>query len=155
MHVRDDTMKCTALVLFLTLPLAACATPDPEGPLPPATVPPGPAAQATTFVLDFMAARARGDAAAAGLFLSPTAAAQYAAGGGGLTLTGDGEGFADWAVLAVEAADPSSWEARVRVEAADGTAWEELLFVGVGPGPDGEPRDLTVRGAERRPAPPA
>lgn len=148
-------MKSTALVLFLALPLAACATPDPEGPIPPATVPPGPAAQATRFVLDFMEARARGDAEAAGLFLSPTAAGQYAAGSGGLTLAGGGEGFAAWALLAVEAADPSSWEARVRVEAADGTVWEELLFVGVGPGPRGEPRDLTIRGAERRAPPPS
>lgn len=150
-------MKTVLLALLVAVCLttsAGCAGPGPEGPIPAATVPPGPAAQATSFVLDFMAARARGDAAAAGLFLSPIAAAQYAAGGGGLTLTGGGAGFADWALLAVEAADPSSWEARVRVEAADGTVWEELLFVGIGPGPDGEPRDLTVRGAERRAPPP-
>jgi hypothetical protein len=122
-------------------------------PIPSATVPADRGALTTRFVTDFMAARARGDEAAAGLFLSPTAAEQIASGAGGLTLAGGGAGFAGWALLAVEAADASSHEVRVRVEPHDGAAWEELLFVGVGPGPDGESRDLTVRGVERLPAP--
>lgn len=149
-----SSMLVLLLALPLALPLAGCAAARAaEGPIPAATVPAGPAAQATAFVLDFLEARAAGDAEAAALFLSPTAGEQFAAGAGGLTLTGGGTGLAEWAVLAVEAADPSSWEARVRLEAGDGTVWEELLFVGVGPGPDGAPRDLTVRGAERRPPP--
>jgi hypothetical protein len=146
------TLTTLGLLLLAGL-AAACATRTGEGPIPPATVPADPAARATAFVTDFLAARERGDAAAARLFLSPNAAEQFAAGAGGLDLAGGGAGFSDAAVLAVEAADATSWEVRVRLEPVSGAAWEELLFVGVGPGPDGEPRDLTVRGAERRPAP--
>ena len=141
------------LPLLLVLLVAGCATRTGEGPIPSATVPADPAARATAFVTDFLEARARGDAAAARLYLSPIAAGQFDAGAGGLDLAGGGAGFADWAILAVEAADASSWEARVRIDPRSGAAWEELLFVGVGPGPDGASRDLTVRGAERRPAP--
>lgn len=136
----------------LLVPLAACAE-RPLGPIPPAAVPPDRGAQTTRFVTDFMEARARGDEAAARLFLSPTAEEQLTTGAGGLTLAGGGDGFAGWALLAAEAADASSYEVRVRVEPHDGAAWEELLFVGVGPGPDGASRDLTVRGLERLPAP--
>lgn len=132
-------------------PLGACAGGGAEAPIPPAAVPADRGAQTTRFVTDFMTARVGGDEAAARLFLSPTAQEQYAAAAG--ALAGDGEGFADWALLAAEAADASSYEVRVRVEPRDGAAWEELLFVGVGPGPDGAPRDLTVRGFERLPAP--
>jgi hypothetical protein len=137
----------------LALPSGGCAGSVVE-PIPPAVVPADRGARTTQFVTDFMAARARGDEAAAGLFLSPTAAEQLGAGAGGLALAGGGEGFAGWALLAAEAADANSYEVRVRVEPHAGTAWEELLFVGVGPGPDGESRDLTVRGVERL-APPA
>lgn len=132
--------------------VVACAGPQP-GPIPTATLPPDRGALTTNFVTDFMEARARGDEEAARLFLSPTAAEQFTAGAGGLTLAADGGGFAGWAILAAEPADASSHEVRVRVEPHGGAAWEELLFVGVGPGPDGETRDLTVRGAERLPAP--
>jgi hypothetical protein len=130
--------------------LGGCAGSAVE-PIPEAAVPADRGARTTQFVTDFMTARARGDEAAAGLFLSPTAEEQFAAGAGGLAL--EGEGFAGWALLAAEAADASSYEVRVRVEPHAGAAWEELLFVGVGPGPDGESRDLTVRGVERLPPP--
>ncbi|HUO86508.1 MAG TPA: hypothetical protein VM617_03890 [Thermoanaerobaculia bacterium] len=133
--------------------LAGCGAPAVEGPLPGTTIPADRDERIRRFVLDFMEARAGGDEAAARLFLSPIAGEQFASGAGGLTLTGDGAGFEAWALLAVEAADPSSSEVRVRVESAAGEAWEELLFVGVGPGPDGTARELTVRGAERLPAP--
>lgn len=136
----------------LAVALAGCAE-RALGPIPAATVPPDRGAQTTKFVTDFMEARARGDEAAARLFLSPTAEEQLTTGAGGLTLAGGGDGFAGWALLAADAADASSYEVRVRVEPHDGAAWEELLFVGVGPGPDGEQRDLTVRGLERLPAP--
>jgi hypothetical protein len=133
--------------------LAAACGGSAVSPIPPPPVPADRGALTTRFVTDFMAARAHGDEAAAGLFLSPTAAEQFASGDGGLTLAGGGAGFAGWALLAAEAADASSYEVRVRVEPNDGAAWEELLFVGVGPGPDGESRDLTVRGVERLAAP--
>lgn len=146
--------RSTLVLLLLACLAAACAARTGEGPIPAATVPADPAARATAFVTDFLAARERGDAAAARLFLAPNAAEQFAASAGGLDLAGGGAGFADAAVLAVEAADATSWEVRVRLEPVSGAAWEELLFVGVGPGPDGESRELTVRGAERRPATP-
>jgi hypothetical protein len=140
-------------LLTVALVLAGCGAPAVEGPLPGTTIPADRDEWTNRFVLDFMAARAAGDEAAARLFLSPTAGEQFASGAGGLTLTGDGAGFATWALLAVEAADSSSSEVRVRVESAADEAWEELLFVGVGPGPDGADRELTVRGAERLAAP--
>lgn len=156
-HAQRPMPKRAAAVL-LAAALAGfigCLDRPPLQPLPPTTVPPDPEAAASRFVLEFMEQRAAGDEAGARTYLSPTAAEQFAAGAGGLTLTGGGGGFADWALLSLLQADPSSFEARVRVEETGGEAWEELLFVGVGPGPDGEPRDLTVRGAERRQAPPS
>lgn len=142
-----------ALLVLIALFAVGCGAPAVEGPLPGTTVPADRDEWTREFVLDFMEARASGDEAAARLFLSPTAGEQYDGRAGGLTLTGDGEGFEAWALLAVERADASSSEVRVRVEATDGEAWEELLFVGVGPGPDSVDREMTVRGAERRPAP--
>lgn len=150
-HATAAPTLALTILAGLAVPLAGCAAPA-SAPLPPA-VPADREALTTRFVSDFMAARARGDEAAAGLFLSPTAAEQLASGAGGLTLAGGGAGFAGWSLLAAEAADANSHEVRVRVEPHDGAAWEELLFVGVGPGPDGESRDLTVRGVERLPAP--
>jgi hypothetical protein len=157
--MRRTTTAVPLLALSLCLAslaalaaLAGCAGSAVE-PIPPAAVPADRGARTTQFVTDFMAARARGDEAAAGLFLSPTAGEQFAAGAGGLSLAAGGAGFAGWALLAAEAADASSYEVRVRVEPHAGAAWEELLFVGVGPGPDGESRDLTIRGVERLPPP--
>jgi hypothetical protein len=143
------TMKSLPRVLACFLPLllaAACGTgQSARSPLPPTTVPADAGDRAQRFVLELLDARQEGDAELAQGFLSPTARDQFAAGEGGLRLTG---GYTSAALLSLEQADASSWEARVRLETADG-AVEEYLFVGAGPGPDGKPRELTVRGAQR------
>jgi hypothetical protein len=134
------------LAIPLLLLLAACGSGQPApSPLPASTVPADPGDEARHFLLEFLDARADGDAERARLYLSPTARQQFAAGEGGLRLVG---GYSSAALLAFEQADASSWEARVRLETAEG-AVEELLFVGTGPGPGGESRALTVRGAGR------
>lgn len=152
MRRRSPIPLLLAAALLAVVPALTGCAPSTEGPLPGISVPADRDEWTRQFVIDFMTARASGDEAAARRFLSPTAGEQYASGAGGLTLTGGVTGFDAWALLAVAAADPSSYEVRVRVEEGD-EAWEELLFVGVGPGPDGVSRELTVRGAERR-APP-
>lgn len=152
-HLNAPPRPVFALLALLALVSAGCGATAVEGPLPGTEIPADRDEWTRRFVLDFMAARASGDEAAARLFLSPTAGGQYDDRPGGLSLTGEGEGFEAWALLAIEAADANSSEVRVRVETTAGEAWEELLFVGVGPGPDGVDRELTVRGAERRPAP--
>ncbi len=149
-RVASRPLRALALLTVALVGLAACAGEAASGPVPAESVPAGPDEWARTFVRGFMAARVAGDAARAGEFLSPNAARQFTAGEGGLTLTfGDDAG---WSLLALEAADADSFEVRVRVAPAAAPPFEELLFVGPGPGPDGAPRDLTVRGAQREPA---
>lgn len=139
-------------MLLGALLVAACGppvTPEPE-PLPPASVPAGADEAARQFVLGFLDARVAGDEAAARAYLSPTAASQYAGGEGGLRLVGTAaEPFTDGALLALEAADASSYEVRVRFGVGSEEGFEEYLFVGPGPGTEGEAREWTVRGAQR------
>lgn len=105
------------------------------------------------FVGELMKARLAGDAARARDFLSPTALEQYARGEGGLTLTAPSTGplFADWDFAAVDAADASSWEVRVRIQLTgqEGSIFEETLSVGPGPDASETQRPWIVRGARR------
>jgi hypothetical protein len=142
------------LLAVLAMAAAAACGPTimpepPPQPLPPATVPAGADEAARRFVLGFLDARVAGDAAAARAYLSPQAAEQYAAGEGGLRLVPSSQvPFTAGSLLEQNAADADSYEMRVRIESSGG-GFEEYLFVGPGPGPDGEQREWTIRGAQR------
>jgi hypothetical protein len=104
------------------------------------------------FVTELMKARLAGNAARARDFLSPTALEQYDRGAGGLTLTAaSGQRFTAWDFAAVEAADASSWEIRVRIDLTgqEAQTFEETLFVGPGPDASETQRPWIVRGARR------
>lgn len=98
------------------------------------------------FVTMFMDLRMTGDDVRARDYLSPTALEQYAAPRDVLPLTS--MSFTGWDLLALNAADASSWEARVRIHREDDEV-EELLFVGPGPDASGAQRTWIVRGAAR------
>lgn len=98
------------------------------------------------FVTMFMDVRLTGDEVRARDFLSPTALEQYAAPADILPLTS--MSFTGWDLLALSAADASSWEARVRIRREDDQA-EELLFVGPGADAGGAQRAWIVRGVAR------
>lgn len=98
------------------------------------------------FVTMFMDVRLTGDDVRARDFLSPTALEQYAAPKDILPLTA--MSFTGWDLLALNAADASSWEARVRIRREDDQV-EELLFVGPGPDASGAQRPWVVRGVAK------
>lgn len=98
------------------------------------------------FVTTFMDLRLTGDDVRARDFLSPTALEQYAAPEDILPLTS--MSFTGWDLLALNAADANSWEARVRIRREDDQA-EELLFVGPGPDASGAQRAWIIRGVAR------
>lgn len=103
-------------------------------------------AGARDFVTMFMDLRMTGDDARARDFLSPTAWEQYAAPKDILPLTS--MSFTGWDLLALNAADAGSWEARVRIRREDDQL-EELLFVGPGPDASGAQRPWIIRGVAR------
>jgi hypothetical protein len=164
-----------ALLLAFAAACAQAATPAPAAPAPSTARPvpgePGEAAHPPAmpvpvelparpgeagvreFVGELMKARLAGDAARARDFLSPTALEQYARSEGGLTLTAPSTGplFADWDFAAVDAADASSWEVRVRIQLTGQRAQtlEETLFIGPGPDASETQRPWIVRGARR------
>lgn len=96
------------------------------------------------FVTTFMDVRLTGDDVRARDFLSPTALEQY--GKQDLPLTS--MSFTGWDLVSLNAADASSWEARVRIRREDDQI-EELLFVGPGADASGAQRTWIVRGAAR------
>jgi hypothetical protein len=98
------------------------------------------------FVTMFMDVRLTGDDVRARDFLAPTALEQYAAPKDILPLTA--MSFMGWDLLALNAADANSWEARVRIRREDDQA-EELLFVGPGPDASGAQRPWIIRGVAR------
>jgi len=98
------------------------------------------------FVTMFMDVRLTGDDVRARDFLAPTALEQYAAPKDILPLTS--MSFTGWDLVALNAADASSWEARVRIRREDDQA-EELLFVGPGPDASGAQRPWVIRGVAR------
>jgi hypothetical protein len=98
------------------------------------------------FVTTFMDLRLTGDDVRARDFLSPTALEQYAAPKDILPLTS--MSFMGWDLLALNAADASSWEARVRIRREDDQL-EELLFVGPGQDASGAQRPWIIRGVAR------
>jgi len=98
------------------------------------------------FVTMFMDVRLTGDEVQARDYLSPTALEQYAAPKDILPLTS--MSFTGWDLLALNAADASSWEARVRIRREDDQV-EELLFVGPGQDASGAQRPWIVRGVAR------
>jgi hypothetical protein len=103
------------------------------------------------FITEFMNVRQRGDEPRARDFLSPTALEQY--GPDGLSLTGgaDGRSFTRWELVSLQAADASSWEAKVRLFYPGGTEgdvqFDETLFIGPGPDASETQRVWIVRGA--------
>ncbi|HJX30107.1 MAG TPA: hypothetical protein VJ885_19555, partial [Thermoanaerobaculia bacterium] len=105
-------------------------------------------AGARAFVDEFMTARVRGDQPRARDFLSPTALEQYGEGAGGLALIGpEGTPFSGWELLALNAADASSYEVTVLVHG--NPDFEETFFIGPGPDASGTQRPWIVRGATR------
>ena len=98
------------------------------------------------FVTTFMDLRLMGDGERARDFLSPAALERYAAPKDVLPLTS--MSFTGWELLALNAADANSWEARVRIRREDDQA-EELLFVGPGADGGGTQRTWIVRGVAR------
>ena len=98
------------------------------------------------FVTTFMDLRITGDDVRARDFLSPTALEQYAAPKDVLPLTS--MSFTGWDLLALNAADANSWEARVRIRREDDQS-EELLFVGPGADASGAQRPWIVRGVAK------
>ena len=98
------------------------------------------------FVTTFMDVRLTGDDVRARDFLSPNALEQYAAPKDVLPLTS--MSFTGWELVALEAADANSWEARVRIRREDDQV-EELLFVGPGADASGAQRTWIVRGVAR------
>jgi len=98
------------------------------------------------FVTMFMDIRMTGDDVRARDYLSPTALEQYAAPKDILPLTS--MSFTGWDLLALNAADASSWEARVRIRREDDQL-EELLFVGPGQDASGAQRTWIIRGVAR------
>lgn len=98
------------------------------------------------FVTMFMDVRMTGDDVRARDYLSPTALEQYAAPKDILPLTS--MSFTGWDLLALNAADASSWEARVRIRREDDQL-EELLFVGPGADASGAQRPWIIRGVAR------
>lgn len=149
-----------ASVLIALLLLCACAREAPK-PAPveseprivppalpvPVEVPSDPGeAGVRDFVTMFMDVRLTGDDVRARDYLSPTALEQYAAPKDILPLTS--MSFTGWDLLALNAADASSWEARVRIRREDDQA-EELLFVGPGPDASGAQRPWIIRGVAR------
>ena len=98
------------------------------------------------FVTTFMDLLITGDDVRARDFLSPTALEQYAAPKDILPLTS--MSFVGWDLLALNAADASSWEARVRIRRED-DQHEELLFVGPGADASGAQRAWIIRGVAR------
>ncbi len=98
------------------------------------------------FVTMFMDVRLTGDEVRARDYLSPTALEQYAAPKDILPLTS--MSITGWDLLALNAADASSWEARVRIRREDDQV-EELLFVGPGQDASGAQRPWIVRGVAR------
>jgi len=158
-----------ALLGLLAL-LCACARTDPrESPAPPADqtapareseprdVPPAipvpvglPSepgeAGVRAFVSAFLDARVQGDKPRAKDFLSSNALEQFEKREKGLALTS--MSFTGWEMIAVDAADASSYEVRVRIRREDEPV-EETLFVGPGPDTSGAQRTWIVRGAAR------
>ncbi|MEA2559391.1 MAG: hypothetical protein QOH06_895 [Acidobacteriota bacterium] len=98
------------------------------------------------FVTMFMDVRLTGDDVRARDYLSPTALEQYAAPKDILPLTS--MSFTGWDLLALNAADANSWEARVRIRREDDQI-EEVLFVGPGADASGAQRPWIIRGAAR------
>jgi len=98
------------------------------------------------FVTMFMDVRLTGDDVRARDYLSPTALEQYAAPKDILPLTS--MSITGWDLLALNAADASSWEARVLIRREDDQV-EELLFVGPGPDAGGAQRPWIIRGVAR------
>lgn len=96
------------------------------------------------FVTTYMDVRLTGDEVRARDFLSPNALEQY--GRQGIPLTS--MSFTGWDLVELNAADASSWEARVRIRREDDQV-EELLFVGPGADASGAQRAWIVRGVTR------
>ncbi|HKH45358.1 MAG TPA: hypothetical protein VKM72_11890 [Thermoanaerobaculia bacterium] len=144
-----------------TAPRASAPHSPPETPGEPAHAPALPVsvelpaapgeAGVRAFVTEFMEARLRGDEPRARDFLSPNALEQF--GPGGLSLTGgaDGRSFTRWELIGLNAADASSWEAKVRTFYPGGTEGDiqldETLFIGPGPDASETQRVWIVRGA--------
>lgn len=123
-------------------PLPSASASAPDAPTQPADLS---EAGARAFVERFLEARQKGDEAGARASLSAIARDQFEQGEGGLKLLGP---FADWEVVAVNAADASSFEVQVRLREAGGT-FEETLFVGPGPDSGNVQRPWVIRGAMR------
>lgn len=94
------------------------------------------------FVTMFMDVRLTGDDVRARDYLSPNALDQY---GKPQSLPLTSMSFTGWDLLALNAADANSWEARVRIRREDDQV-EELLFVGPGADASGAQRAWIVRG---------
>lgn len=93
------------------------------------------------FVTAFMDLRLAGEEESLRGYVSADALGRY-----GQDLTS--MSFTGWELASLNAADASSWEARVTIRREDGQS-DELLFVGPGTDADGTQRTWVVRGAER------
>jgi hypothetical protein len=103
-------------------------------------------AGARDFVSAFLELRVRGDEPRAKDFLSENALAQFEKREKGLALTS--MSYTGWELVALRAADASSYEATVRIRREDEPV-EEMLFIGPGPDTSGAQRTWIVRGAAR------
>lgn len=150
-------IRAAVIVLLL---LCACAPEAPEPELPqgsgatalpslpvlplPEEVPSQPGEEGVTeFVTAFMDLRLAGEEERLRGYLSANALERF-----GLDRPLTSMSFTGWELSALNAADASSWEARVTVRRED-DRFDELLFVGPGADADGTRRPWVVRGTAR------
>ncbi|HET9228304.1 MAG TPA: hypothetical protein VFR31_16630 [Thermoanaerobaculia bacterium] len=143
------TLAAVAAIALLLLcacgPEAPAPAPEPAPALPvllPEEVPSQPGEEGVReFVTTFMDLRLAGEEESLRGYVSANALGQY-----GQELTS--MSFTGWELASLNAADASSWEARVTIRREDGQS-DELLFVGPGTDADGTQRAWVVRGANR------